>query len=61
MRKVPLTSRFAALELLAAGGSAVYYFTEQLTWCAHTAFSWGMLMSRLARPCLLCVLLFVGQ
>ena len=32
MRKVPLTSRFAALELLSAGGSAVYYFTEQLTW-----------------------------
>ena len=37
MRKVPLTSRFAALELLAAGGSAAYYFTEQLTWCGGSA------------------------
>lgn len=32
MRKMPLTTRFAYLELLASGGSAVYYFVEQLTW-----------------------------
>ena len=34
IRKMPLTTRFSYLEILASGGEGVYYFVEQLTWCA---------------------------
>ena len=33
IRKTPLSTRFSYLEILASGGSATYYFVEQLTWC----------------------------
>ena len=33
IRKMPLTTRFSYLEILASGGEGVYYFVEQLTWC----------------------------
>ncbi|CAL5228416.1 g11547 [Coccomyxa viridis] len=32
IRKTPLSTRFSYLEILASGGSATYYFVEQLTW-----------------------------
>ena len=34
VRKTPLSVRYSYLEILASGGEGVYYFVEQLTWCA---------------------------
>ena len=34
VRKTPLSVRYSYLEIMASGGEGVYYFVEQLTWCA---------------------------
>ena len=47
VRKMPLSVRYSYLEILASGGEGVYYFVEQLTWCAV----WHRLPGRAGANC----------